>query len=74
MSHLPLAQVLEKIKESGYDGAEIALNPDVQDIAEVKQLFEESGLELLVQHPYGRGSTPEEMLLDYLTKFETLLS
>jgi sugar phosphate isomerase/epimerase len=73
MKHLPLAPVLERIKASGYDGAEIALNPEIQDLYQVRQLFEDHGLEFLVQHPYAKGDTPAKMLRDYLSKLEALL-
>lgn len=71
--HLPLAPVLQKIKASGYAGAEIALNPDLVDPQEIKQLFDDSGLDMLIQHPYGRGATFELLSEAYFSKLETLL-
>lgn len=73
MKHLPLAGVLQKIKASGYDGAEIALDPDLVDIKAVKQLFDEAGLEFLVQLPYPKDGEPGEMLAAYRSKMERLL-
>jgi sugar phosphate isomerase/epimerase len=73
MKHLPLADVLQRIKASGYDGAEIALNPDLMDVWQVKQLFEDNGLDFLVQHPYGRGANFDEAISNYRSKMETLL-
>ncbi len=73
MKHLPLHEVLRKIKASGYDGAEIALDPDLVDVEAVKQLFDESGLELLIQLPYPKDGAPDEMLAAYSSKMERLL-
>lgn len=73
MKHLPLEHVLEKIKSSGYDGAEIGLDPDAQDIFWVKQLFEDYDLELLAQHPFAKGTSPDKLYTDYISKLDKIL-
>lgn len=73
MKHLPLAVVLQRIKSSGYDGAEIALDPDLVDAKSVKQLFDEIGLEFLAQLPYPKDGKPDEMLAAYHFKMERLM-
>ncbi len=68
MDHLSLEDALQKIKEAGYHGTEIALNPDVDDLSSIKKLFDELGLRMLAQHPFGRGNTPGEYLENYISK------
>jgi sugar phosphate isomerase/epimerase len=72
MKHLPLEHALEKIKSSGYDGAEIGLNPDIQDIDRVKQLFKDYDLELLAQHPYAKGASRDKLCADYISKLDNI--
>lgn len=64
---------MEKIKSSGYDGVEIALNPGSDDVYHDSQLIKNYGLELLIQHPYSKTGTPKEMLKDFLSKLDILL-
>lgn len=73
MKHLPLAEVLQKIKASGYEGAEMSLDPDLVDIKAVKRLFDEHGLGFLPQLPYPKDGKPDEMLVAYRSKMERLL-
>jgi sugar phosphate isomerase/epimerase len=73
VKHLPLEQVLEQIKSSGYDGAEIALDPEKDDIFTSSQLIRDFGLELLIQLPYPKIGTPDKMLEDFLSKLDVLL-
>lgn len=73
MKHLPLEYALEKIKSSGYDGAEIGLDPDIQDIYQVKQLFKNYDLELLAQLSSAKGSTPGKLYTDYISKLDKIL-
>ena len=73
MSEMPLTVALEQIKAWGYDGAEIALDPYLKDVLEVKQQFKDAGLDLIVLHPYGRGATAQEALQNFKAKLEILL-
>src|ERR1700744_1008342 len=73
MKHLPLPEVLQKIKASGYEGAEISLDPDLVDVKAVKQLFDETGLGFLAQLPYPKDGKPDEMRAAYHSKMERLL-
>jgi len=69
-----LDATLKQIKTSGYTGVELALNPDIQNVHQIKQIFDDNGLEFLVQMPYAMGDTPTEMLTDYFKKLEILLA
>lgn len=73
MKHLPLPEVLRRIKASGYEGAEISLDPDLVDVKAVKQLFDETGLGFLPQLPYPKDGKPDKMLAAYRSKMERLL-
>jgi sugar phosphate isomerase/epimerase len=73
MEHLPMENFLKKICSSGFDGAEIALDPDKDDLDHIRELFDGYGLDLLVQHPFAKGRTPGEHLTDYLYKLERLI-
>jgi len=73
MKHMPLGDALRMIKQWGYEGAEIALNPDIQNMQEVKLIFEDNGLDLLVQYPYARDGSFEQLRDKYLTSLEILL-
>jgi sugar phosphate isomerase/epimerase len=73
MSHLPLASALKKIKDAGYSGAEIALDPDLKDVTGVKQIFSDNGLDLLILLPYPKTGTPANLLSAYLSKLDALL-
>ena len=73
MKHLPLADVLQKLKASGYEGAEIALDPDLVDIKAAKKLFTDNGMGFIAQLPYPKDGKPNEMLPAYLSKLERLL-
>jgi hypothetical protein len=73
MKHLPLANVLQKLKASGYEGAEIALDPDLVDVKAAKQLFTDNGMGFLAQLPYPKDDKPAAMLPVYLSKLERLL-
>ena len=61
------------VKSSGFDGAEIALDPDKDNLNRVRKLFETYELDLLVQHPFSKGCTPGEHLRDYSSKLERLM-
>lgn len=74
MKHLPLNSVLQQIKAAGYDGAEIALDPDILDIFAVKQLFEQHQLLLLAQLPYPKAGTVANMRSAFLSKLEALFA
>ncbi|MEM8897907.1 MAG: TIM barrel protein [Bacteroidota bacterium] len=71
--HLPLESALEKVKEAGYDGAELAIDPHKMDLAEVQELFKKYQLTLLAQHPFSNGKNFEEYREDYRQKL-TLIS
>lgn len=73
MKHMPLTDALHTIKQWGYVGAEIALNPETQNVQEVKLIFEDNGLDLLVQYPYAREGSFEQMRDKFLASLEILL-
>jgi len=72
MSDLPLEAALQKIKNAGYDGAEIALDPRRMDFGEVKNLFDGIGLRMIAQHPYAQGRSREEYIDYYLPTLEMM--
>jgi len=73
LEHLPLPDVLSRIKEAGYDGAEIAIDPARMDLREIRSLFDANDLLLLAQHPFATGGTPEEMRNDFSHKLKQIL-
>jgi hypothetical protein len=73
MEYMPLEELLRMVKSSGFDGIEIALDPDKDDLHRVWKLVNAYELELLVQHPFSKGNTPEELLNDYSCKLEKLM-
>src|SRR5215217_2312584 len=73
MRPMPIITFLENVKKEGYHGVEIALNPDLMDLKAIKRQCDDFQLELIAQHPYAAGNTPNEMLHDYLSKLERIL-
>ncbi|WGQ11351.1 sugar phosphate isomerase/epimerase [Pedobacter gandavensis] len=74
MRPMPITSFLEKARNDGYHGVEIALNPDTMDIKTIKEQCDDAQLELIAQHPYAAGITANEMLPDYLSKLERILA
>lgn len=74
ITDIPLDHALEKIKTNGYHGAEIAINPDIDDLDEIAQLFKKYELRMLIQHPFAVGKNPNDYLNDYMAKLEKILS
>src|ERR1700748_1338137 len=73
MEELPMKDLMRLAKTSGFDGVEIALDPDKDDLLQGWKLFRAYELDLLVQHPFARGNTPREVLEDYTCKLEKLM-
>ena len=71
--YMPMEEFLRMVKSSGFDGVEIALDPDKDDLPRVRRLVKAYELDLLVQHPFSKGNTPEELLNDYSSKLERLM-
>lgn len=74
ITDIPLDHALEKIKTNGYHGAEIAINPDIDDLDEIAQLFKKYELRMLIQHPFAVGKNANDYLNDYMAKLEKILS
>ena len=73
MKDLPLAAALRKIKSSGYDGAEIPLNPDTMNIQDTREIFDDNGLEFLIQYPYAREGSFSKMRDVFFSRLDILL-
>lgn len=73
VEYMPVEAFLRLVRASGFDGVEIALDPDKDDLNRVRKLCKAYKLDLLVQHPFARGCTPEELLKDYSRKLDRLL-
>jgi len=73
MEYLPMEEFLRLVKTSGFDGVEIALDPEKDHLNRVWKLFRAYELDMLVQHPFARGNTPQELLDDYTGKLERLM-
>ncbi|HEY4290005.1 MAG TPA: TIM barrel protein [Puia sp.] len=73
MEYMPMEDFFRMVKASGFDGAEIALDPDKDDLLRVWKICKAYELDLLVQHPFSKGNTPQEMLKDYQRKLERLM-
>lgn len=73
MSHLPLPAALAEIKAAGYDGVELAIDPDQPGYETAAALCTDHGLILLAQHPFAQGSTPVQLLEDYRVKLDKIL-
>jgi sugar phosphate isomerase/epimerase len=74
MEHQPLDDVLSKIKRSGYDGAEIALNPEKDDLVGIKKLFNKHELRMIAQHPFSAGSNYSDYFDDFAEKVKKITS
>lgn len=72
MTDQNLESVLIKIKSAAYDGAEIAIDPEKQDIFAIKRLFDKHKLRMIVQHPFSEGTSPAEYKKDFIAKLEAL--
>ncbi|MBP2832889.1 hypothetical protein J8281_11900 [Aquimarina sp. U1-2] len=69
---LPLNDALYKIKENGYDGAEIALEHP-KDFKNIVSMFNYYDLELLAQHPFAKGKNFSDFRKDYNCRLEEIL-
>ena len=69
-----LEDSLAQIKKAGYDGAEIAIDPDVDNIKSIHEAFNNIGLRMVVQHPFAKGETFSAYRQDFLTKLMALTS
>ncbi|TWI94542.1 xylose isomerase-like TIM barrel protein [Mucilaginibacter frigoritolerans] len=74
MSQLPLEEALQQIKAAGYDGIELAIDPDVEGYEQAVPLCNKYNLLLIAQHPYAKGNTPDEHLHDYTRKLEMIMA
>src|SRR5438067_537568 len=72
MKPLPYDAALKQIKAAGYDGVELAIDPDVAGYEEAAALCNQHGLLLIAQHPYAKGSSPAALLADYRNKLERI--
>ncbi len=68
MDGIKLEDALLKLREAGYQGAEIALNPDNDDIHTIKECFDDLCMRMIAQHPFACGDTPEKYRKDYISK------
>lgn len=73
IANVPLPQALTQIKNSGYDGAEIALDATM-DLTKIKALFKEIGLELLAQHPFTTGNSFDHYRAAFIENLKSILS
>ncbi len=73
MRGMPLSQALNLIKKASYDGVEIAVNPDRDDLDSLKKTFQDFELEMIAQFPYAQGSCFEEELEDYASKLNEIV-
>jgi len=72
MEEFSVSEALAKIKDAGYHGAEIALDPKKDDIVVIRELFDGKGLRMIAQHPFASGNSPEKYRKDYITKLEQI--
>lgn len=68
MDEFSVSDALAKIKEAGYHGAEMALDPKKDDITAIREVFDSYGLKMIAQHPFAMGNSAEEFRKDYITK------
>ncbi|WP_184541994.1 sugar phosphate isomerase/epimerase family protein [Mucilaginibacter sp. FT3.2] len=74
MRHLSLYTALAQIKAAGYDGVELAIDPDTDVYNQAVPLCTKYNLLLIAQHPYGKGNTVSEHLQDYSRKLEMIMA
>ena len=73
MTDMNLQDALLKIKKAGYQGSEIALNPESMDLAAVKKIFDDLELRMLAQHPFAKGENPHRYQIDYISKLKQII-
>jgi hypothetical protein len=73
MRPMPLNEAFRKIKEAGYDGVELAIDPGTSGYELGIDMAKQYDLLFIAQHPYAKGDTPEDHLADYVYKLEKIL-
>jgi len=73
MRPLSLDKAFQQIKDAGYDGVELGINPEIPGYQEGIAIAEQHGLLFIAQHPYAKGPTPELHLADYTNKLEKIM-
>ncbi len=68
MTGMKLEDALAKLRDAGYHGAEIALDPDTDNLYKVKECFDNQCMRMIAQHPFARGENPEKYKQDYISK------
>ncbi len=68
MTDPDLRKSLTKLKDAGYQGAEIALNPETDDLHGIKEIFDDLCMRMIAQHPFSRGDNPQKFKADYTSK------
>lgn len=72
MENFKIREALAKIKEAGYHGAEIALNPEKDDLKAIKKTFKDFELRMIAQHPFASGHSPAHFCRDYIKKLQQI--
>lgn len=73
MKHLTYPKFAKLAHSYGFKGVEVAVNPFLQNVGEVKQYFDEYDLKLIVQLPYATGLHASIMREQFLRMIEKCL-
>jgi len=73
MKHLSYPEFAKLAHSHGFEGVEVAINPLLQNVGEVKQYFDDYDLKLIVQLPYAVGAHAGIMREQFLRMIEECL-
>lgn len=73
MKHLTYPEFAKLAHSQGFQGVEVAIDPLLQNVCEVKKYFDDYDLKLIVQLPYAAGLTAEIMRGQFLRMIEECL-